>query len=33
VKVERKRMEEKIMNEKTKRLVGLKEKLFCLSIA
>lgn len=32
VKVERKRMEEKIVNEKTKSLVGLKEKLLCLSI-
>ena len=32
VKVERKRMEEKIVKEKTKSLVGLKEKLLCLSI-
>ena len=32
VKVERKRTEEKIVNEKTKSLVGLKEKLLCLSI-
>ena len=32
VKVERKTMEEKIVNEKTKSLVGLREKLLCLSI-
>lgn len=32
VKVERKKMEEKIVNVKSKSLVGLKEKLLCLSI-
>jgi len=33
VKVERKRIKENIVNEKTKSLLGLKEKLLCLSIA
>lgn len=32
VKVERKKIDEKIVNEKSKSLVGLKEKLLCLSI-
>jgi hypothetical protein len=32
VKVERKKIEEKIVKVKSKSLVGLKEKLLCLSI-